>query len=92
MTDDIGREIELMQFERLIQNDAVGQTLQNIVSRLDSLFNLVAEMKNDVRILMDRPTPKSSCVFFSFTGNVDNHYTGRCHRYPDPRSRAMRLS
>ncbi|VDO60860.1 unnamed protein product [Heligmosomoides polygyrus] len=38
----------------IFENGANGQTHQTIVTRLDTLFNMVAEMRNDVRILMDR--------------------------------------
>ncbi|KAK6019688.1 hypothetical protein OSTOST_14670 [Ostertagia ostertagi] len=92
MSDDLDREIQLLEFERQTSMDAIRDTLQSITTRLDSLFAMVGEMKQDVRTLLDRTAPKSSCVFCLVNDNVDNHLTSRCHRYPDPISRAMRIS
>lgn len=84
MSDDLDRELQLMEYERNATLEALGNTLQTISSRIDSLFTLIGDMKADIRTIMERTAPKSSCIFCSVTDNVDGHYTARCHRYPTP--------
>lgn len=81
MADDLDREIQLLEFERQTSMDTIRDTLQTITSRLDSLYAMVGELKEDINILINRTAPKSSCVFCPVADNVDNHLTSRCHRY-----------
>ncbi|KAK5964758.1 hypothetical protein GCK32_013744, partial [Trichostrongylus colubriformis] len=92
MADDLDEEIRLMEYTQAATLDAIGNTLQALTNRLDSLYTLTAEMRADITVLLERTAPKSSCIFCTVTENVDGHYTGRCHRYSDPVSRAMRVA
>ncbi|KAK5976305.1 hypothetical protein GCK32_022882 [Trichostrongylus colubriformis] len=92
MLDDLEQELQLFELERQAAMDAISNTLQGITNRLDTLFAVVAEMRDEVHTLLERTTPKSTCVFCTLAENVDGHFTGRCHRYLDPVSRAMRVS
>uniref|UniRef100_A0A7I4YVX7 DUF5641 domain-containing protein n=1 Tax=Haemonchus contortus TaxID=6289 RepID=A0A7I4YVX7_HAECO len=92
MTDEIDEEIRLMEFAQTAKLDAIGNTLQIISNRLESLYSLAAEMKTDIETLMERTAPRSPSIFCTITENVDGHHTGRCHRYSDPVTRAMRVA
>ncbi|VDL71983.1 unnamed protein product [Nippostrongylus brasiliensis] len=92
MDDDIERELRNMESERLASVEAISRTVAIISGRVDSVLTKVSQIQDDIRVLLERSTPRSNCAFCSSEDNVDAHHTGRCHRYSDPVSRAMRAS
>ncbi|XGW10894.1 hypothetical protein V3C99_012415, partial [Haemonchus contortus] len=55
------------------------------------IYDIAAELKDSVRTLLGRVTPKSTCVLSTAMNNVDKHATDRCHRYLDSVSSTMRV-
>lgn len=92
MEDDIERELRNMETERQASLEALTRTVAIISGRVDSALSKISQIQDDVSVLLERSTPKSNCVFCTAGENVDAHHTARCHRYPDPVSRAMRAS
>uniref|UniRef100_A0A7I4Y5I7 Inner membrane protein n=1 Tax=Haemonchus contortus TaxID=6289 RepID=A0A7I4Y5I7_HAECO len=56
------------------------------------IYDIAAELKNSVRALLWRTTPKYTCVLSTAMNNVDTHATDRCHRCLDSISSTMRVS
>ncbi|VDL73158.1 unnamed protein product [Nippostrongylus brasiliensis] len=92
MEDDIDRELRRMDAERQASLESFVKSVAILSNRLESVLSKVSQIQDDVAVLLERSTPKSSCVFCLFDENVDGHHSGRCHRFPDPVSRAMRAS
>ncbi|KAK6027213.1 hypothetical protein OSTOST_06756 [Ostertagia ostertagi] len=76
--DDLDRELQLFELERQAAMDAISNTLQGITGRLDTLYAMVAEMKDDIRtgqcrwtlspdvaIATQTPSPEQ-CEFLNF--------------------------
>lgn len=92
MGDDIDRELLRMESERQASLEALTNTVAFISNRLESLFGKVGQIQEDIAVLLERTTPRSNCVFCPLGENIDGHHAGRCHRFADPVSRAMRAS
>uniref|UniRef100_A0A7I4YG21 t-SNARE coiled-coil homology domain-containing protein n=1 Tax=Haemonchus contortus TaxID=6289 RepID=A0A7I4YG21_HAECO len=65
-------------------------------SKIDALADMLTRQSDTinrkVELLMERTQPKSNCLFCLIEDNKDCHPTGRCCRYPDAVSRAVRAS
>ncbi|KAK6030960.1 hypothetical protein OSTOST_02897 [Ostertagia ostertagi] len=67
-----------------------------LTAKIDSLADILtrrAESLNQkVELLLERTQPRSNCIFCPINDNKDCHPTGRCCRYPDAVSRAVRAN
>ncbi|KAK6029223.1 hypothetical protein OSTOST_04667 [Ostertagia ostertagi] len=92
MADDIDRDIQLMELEYRASMESLTETVCRISNRLEAVLSKVSQIQDDIHVLMERTAPTSNCAFCPVGENLDNHHTARCHRHPDPVSRAMRAS
>ncbi|XGW06925.1 hypothetical protein V3C99_016885 [Haemonchus contortus] len=71
MPFDLEHEIQLTEMERQAGFDALVQTVNIMAGRVDAIFNRVAQMQDDIHILIARTTPTSNCVFCASGENID---------------------
>ncbi|VDL67749.1 unnamed protein product, partial [Nippostrongylus brasiliensis] len=71
MEDDINRELRRMEAERQASLDSLVNSVAILSNRLESVLSKVSQIQDDVAVLLERSTPKSSCVFCLFDENVE---------------------
>ncbi|XGW06926.1 hypothetical protein V3C99_016886 [Haemonchus contortus] len=57
-----------MEMERQADFDALVQTVNIMAGRVEAIFNRVAQMQDDIHILLARTTATSNCVFCATGG------------------------
>ncbi|VDP43720.1 unnamed protein product [Heligmosomoides polygyrus] len=66
--------------------------LREMVPRIATMERASKTMERALNTLLDRSTPKSSCVFCPVDENRDNHFSGRCSRFADTVARTAQAS
>ena len=66
--------------------------LANLLPRLDALEHSNRILLERTAIILERTAPKSSCIFCPVDENRDNHFSGRCSKYPDPVTKAAQAT
>ncbi|KAK6031955.1 hypothetical protein OSTOST_01876 [Ostertagia ostertagi] len=77
-------------------NADLMSAIQGLQQQMESTFHHVAarlqNLEGAVKELLERSTPRSSCLFCPLPDNRDGHTTSRCNKYPDAVAKSMQVA